>query len=140
MVVHYGNHREAAENVVREITDSGGLAMARLTDVTDEDAIGQLFESVFSESGGLDVVVANAGIAGGGPIEQVELADFKRLVIPMTSPEPLLIDLCQSSGVSTAFKVGGQPDFDNSSGGFRTHHPLADGDHVGVVMLAGQGG
>jgi len=80
VVVHYGDNREAADKVVQEITDSGGLAIARSADIAEEEAIGHFFESVCSEFGGLDVVVANAGIGVGGPIEQVELADFENLI------------------------------------------------------------
>ncbi|QDV23169.1 SDR family oxidoreductase [Aureliella helgolandensis] len=80
VVVHYGNDRQSAERVVREITDSGGVAVLRSADITDEDEIRNLFEFASDEFGGLNVVVANAGIGGGGPIEQVELADFKKLV------------------------------------------------------------
>ncbi|TWU45318.1 3-oxoacyl-[acyl-carrier-protein] reductase FabG [Novipirellula aureliae] len=80
VVVHYGNDREAAEAVVQSIADSGGVAMAHSADIAEEDGIEQLFECVISEFGHLDVVVANAGISGGGAVEQVELADFKKLV------------------------------------------------------------
>ena len=44
VVVHYGNDCQAAERVVEEIADSGGVAIARSADITDEDAIGQLFQ------------------------------------------------------------------------------------------------
>ncbi len=86
VVVHYGNNREAADTVVQEITDSGGLAIARSTDITDEAAVGLLYESVCSEFGGLDVVVANAGIGGGGPIDQLapSLIQHPR---PLASPK-----------------------------------------------------
>ena len=80
VVVHYGNDRQAAEKVVQEITDSGGIAIVRSADIADEDAVRNMFEFTSAEFGGLDVVVANAGIGGGGPIEQVELADFTKLV------------------------------------------------------------
>lgn len=80
VVVHYGNDRQAAEKVVQEITDSGGVAIVRAADITDENAVRNMFESTFTEFGSVDVVVANAGIGGGGPIEQVGLVDFKKLV------------------------------------------------------------
>ncbi|QDS99607.1 SDR family oxidoreductase [Adhaeretor mobilis] len=80
VVVHYLNDHEAAETVVREITDCGGVASARCADITEEDAIKHMFDSVLSDFGSLDVLVANAGIGGSCPIEQVDLSDFKRLV------------------------------------------------------------
>ncbi|TWT84605.1 3-oxoacyl-[acyl-carrier-protein] reductase FabG [Planctomycetes bacterium CA13] len=80
VVVHYGTDRQAAERVVREITDFSGVVIARSADITDEDAIENMFESTFTEFGSVDIVVANAGTGSGGPIEQVELADFKKVV------------------------------------------------------------
>ncbi len=80
VVVHYGTDQKAAEEVVQEITESGGVAIAHSADVTNEDEIQSLFESAIIEFGCLNVVVANAGAGGGGPVEDVELADFKKLV------------------------------------------------------------
>lgn len=80
VIVHYGNNRQAADTVVEEIAGSGGVAFARSADISNEAAVGHLFESTFTEFGGLDVVVANAGTGGSGPIEHMELADFTKLV------------------------------------------------------------
>ncbi len=80
VVVHYGTDQKAAEEVVQEITELGGVAIAHSADVTNEDEIQSLFESAITEFGSLNVVVANAGAGGGGPVEDVELADFKKLV------------------------------------------------------------
>lgn len=44
-------------------------------DVTDEDAVAQLFERI----GPLDVVVCNAGAAEAAPLERTSLADWERL-------------------------------------------------------------
>ncbi|QDT33868.1 SDR family oxidoreductase [Thalassoglobus polymorphus] len=80
VVVHYGSDQKAAEKVVQEITESGGVAISYSADVRDEDEIQSLFETAITEFGSLNVVVANAGAGGGGPVEDVELADFKKLV------------------------------------------------------------
>ncbi len=50
-------------------------------DVTDEDAVADLFARLKAEWSGLDALCANAGIAGPtAPIEAVELADWRRCV------------------------------------------------------------
>lgn len=55
-----------------------GLVIQRC-DVSDEQAVGMLFDKVDSELGGLDILVNNAGIAGPtGPIEDLSLADWER--------------------------------------------------------------
>lgn len=49
-------------------------------DVTDWDALQRAVEVTVERFGGIDVVVANAGIAGGGPIRLVEPWAFERVI------------------------------------------------------------
>lgn len=49
-------------------------ALFQRCDVTDEAAIIQVFEHIILTYGGLDVLVNNAGIAGGAPLEETTLA------------------------------------------------------------------
>ena len=50
-------------------------------DVTDETAVASLFGRIAEDWGGLDVLCANAGIAGPtAPIEDIDLAEFQRCV------------------------------------------------------------
>jgi NAD(P)-dependent dehydrogenase (short-subunit alcohol dehydrogenase family) len=55
-------NRGAVSEVVSLITASGGEALPLIADVTDENQIGGAFDQVVARWGGLDVVVANAGI------------------------------------------------------------------------------
>jgi NAD(P)-dependent dehydrogenase (short-subunit alcohol dehydrogenase family) len=54
--------RDAVDQVVSEIAASGGEAMPLIADVTDEDLVARAVDQVVARWGGLDVVVANAGI------------------------------------------------------------------------------
>ena len=50
-----------------DLTESHGVeAIAVPTDVTDEDAVDALVEATVERTGGLDLVVSNAGVASGG--------------------------------------------------------------------------
>ena len=52
---------------------------ASVTDVSDDDAVGRLFDDVTRELGGLDILVNNAGIAGPtARVEAMSVADWKR--------------------------------------------------------------
>jgi NAD(P)-dependent dehydrogenase (short-subunit alcohol dehydrogenase family) len=51
-----------------------------VVDVTDEAAVSSAVDAVVAEHGSLDVVVNCAGVAGGGPVHMVELAEFERVI------------------------------------------------------------
>ncbi|KAI0093225.1 NAD(P)-binding protein [Irpex rosettiformis] len=56
--------KDAADGVVYEITDSGGLAVAQRCDVTVWDELVALFDLAMDAYGSVDVVIPNAGIIG----------------------------------------------------------------------------
>ena len=80
VVVHYGSNESAANEVVEAIQAGGGQAMAVSADVSNESDMKALFAAATDRFGGVDVVVANAGIGGGGPIEDYELDRFDQVV------------------------------------------------------------
>lgn len=57
-----GSDADVAEEVVAEIRDAGGEAIANAADVADWEQTGRLVEQAVSHFGRLDVVVNNAGI------------------------------------------------------------------------------
>ncbi|MFA5632094.1 MAG: SDR family oxidoreductase [Porticoccaceae bacterium] len=57
--------KEEIESVAREITSCcSGTATAVVADLTAPETIKQLYNQIYEESGGLDVLFANAGISG----------------------------------------------------------------------------
>lgn len=80
IAVNYIGEPEQAEAVVKEIREAGGTAVGFAADVSKVDAIVQLFNDVVKEFGGIDIVVANAGIGIMGiPIIDVTEEDFDRI-------------------------------------------------------------
>jgi rhamnulose-1-phosphate aldolase/alcohol dehydrogenase len=66
---------ESATATAARLGDSGtGVEV----DVTDEDAVARAYESAVLAYGGVDVVVACAGIASSAPIEEATLAEWER--------------------------------------------------------------
>jgi rhamnulose-1-phosphate aldolase/alcohol dehydrogenase len=55
-----------------------GRAIFVQCDVTNETAVQNALRSTILMFGGLDVLVNNAGVAGGAPIEETSLADFQK--------------------------------------------------------------
>lgn len=80
IAVNYVGNPAQAEEVVNEIKTNGGTAVAFPADVSQVAAIIQLFNDVSETFGGIDIVVANAGIAKMGiPIIDVTEEDFDRI-------------------------------------------------------------
>ncbi|WP_019546605.1 SDR family NAD(P)-dependent oxidoreductase [Streptomyces sulphureus] len=67
---------KVADEVVRVITDRGGLALSDFSDVGDEDQVEALVERAWSELGRLDIVVNNAGIVRDRAIWNMSAEDF----------------------------------------------------------------
>ncbi|HEX9012203.1 MAG TPA: bifunctional aldolase/short-chain dehydrogenase [Anaerolineaceae bacterium] len=67
-----------AEKVAGEIVGKHGpgRALAVRCDVSDEEAVRRAFEEVVLSYGGLDVVVSNAGIFRGSPVEETSLKEW----------------------------------------------------------------
>jgi NAD(P)-dependent dehydrogenase (short-subunit alcohol dehydrogenase family) len=55
-------------------------AAFELVDVTHEDAVARTVDSVVREHGSLDAVCNAAGVAGGGPVHLVQLAEWERVL------------------------------------------------------------
>src|SRR5207249_6723686 len=65
--------------VVEEITAAGGRAVADVTDVSAFEGGEAAVGSAFDAFGRLDIVVNNAGLAGGGTITEVTEDQLDRL-------------------------------------------------------------
>jgi len=71
---------EAAERIRAEMAQVFGHDMVRaaVCDVTDEVQVAASFETCAREFGGLDILVANAGIASSAPLEETGVALWQR--------------------------------------------------------------
>ncbi|MEV8150491.1 SDR family oxidoreductase [Arthrobacter sp. NPDC080073] len=80
MIAVSGHERNSSqEQVVRSIQSLGGTAIALTGDLGDPDVPSQLVEAAVAEFGGLDALVANAGIANPGAICEVSLEDWDNM-------------------------------------------------------------
>jgi NAD(P)-dependent dehydrogenase (short-subunit alcohol dehydrogenase family) len=68
------------EELRQTARDCGPDAIAIEADVTDGDALQQAIETTADKTGGIDVVVANAGIAGGGPFRYMDEEAFRPVI------------------------------------------------------------
>ena len=69
VVVNYYQHKDDAESVVNECKQLGVEALAVKADVANLDEVNHLIGQALEKFGTLDLVVANAGIWEGAPVE-----------------------------------------------------------------------
>ena len=62
VVVNGRSDATKLETVAQEIRDDGGQALAYLADVSEENAVMGMFDSLNAQIGGVDIVVSNAGL------------------------------------------------------------------------------
>ena len=73
--------QEAVDEVVAEIEGVGGDARGYALDVSDASAIESVTEQIRADLGPIDVLVNNAGISVGGPIDDAEFEDRWQLAM-----------------------------------------------------------
>jgi glucose 1-dehydrogenase len=74
-----GSDASGGEQVVRSIQSLGGSGIALVGDLSDPDVPSELVAAAVAEFGGLDGVVANAGIAIPGALVDVSLDAWERM-------------------------------------------------------------
>lgn len=62
VLVNYKSDQQSAENLVREIQASGGMADAFQCDISDESDVVKLFDTIRQQYGDLHFLVNNAGV------------------------------------------------------------------------------
>lgn len=77
VVVNHLGQAEAAEAIVRQIEDRGGQAVAAEGDVSDPAGVAGLFDLAQERFGGLDILVANAGIQKDAAFTEMTLQDWR---------------------------------------------------------------
>ncbi|HEV3142648.1 MAG TPA: glucose 1-dehydrogenase [Gemmataceae bacterium] len=78
VVVNYSSSKEGADRVVREITRTGGKALAVQADLSKPADIRSLFAAAKKAFGAMDILVNNAGIYEFLPLEQVTPEHFHK--------------------------------------------------------------
>ncbi|MFF7178601.1 glucose 1-dehydrogenase [Streptomyces sp. NPDC008121] len=80
VVVNYVAGRDAAEEVVREITSYGVRAAAYEADVSQEDQVTAMVDRMVQEFGTIDIMVANAGLQRDARFTDMTLAQWQKVI------------------------------------------------------------
>ena len=104
VIVHYGNARQEADELVAEIRAAGGKADAVGADLGAPDGAHKLAAEVRKLVGDrLDILVANAGIATAAAIEDQTIGEFDRMfAVNVRAPFFLVQQLLPLFGAGTS--------------------------------------
>lgn len=80
VMVNYSRGEAEAEALVRKIQQAGGQAISAKGDISDANAVVQLFEKAEAAFGGVDVLVNNAGIMSLSTIADSDDEQFDRQI------------------------------------------------------------
>jgi glucose 1-dehydrogenase len=80
VAVNYVANKEEAERVVQEIREQDGEAIALYADISREDDVVTMFESMKAEYGTVDILVNNAGIQRDAPFVDMSLKDWQKVI------------------------------------------------------------
>ncbi|MCE4947590.1 SDR family oxidoreductase [Streptomyces sp. VTCC 41912] len=80
VVVNYVAGREAAEQVVEEISGFGVRAAAYEADVSQEDQVVAMTQRMVEEFGTVDILVANAGLQRDAPFTKMTTAQWQKVL------------------------------------------------------------
>lgn len=76
VIVNYNGSKQKAEELVEQITQTGGIAIAYGCNVADYEACGEMIRWIIEKFGHLDVLVNNAGITKDGLLMKMSEEDF----------------------------------------------------------------
>lgn len=80
VAVNYVSGAEEAENIVKEIIDNKGRAIAINADVSKEEQVQRMFSQMYKEFGTIDILVNNAGIQRDSDIVNMTLKQWQDVI------------------------------------------------------------
>jgi glucose 1-dehydrogenase len=80
VVVNFSSNEKAANGVVKDIRKGGGEAIAVRANVSKEDHVLALFETIFKEYGTIDILVNNAGVQKDANVIDMTLDQWQRVL------------------------------------------------------------
>ncbi|MBV8867229.1 MAG: SDR family oxidoreductase [Acidobacteriaceae bacterium] len=78
VAITYSSSPERAQQVVKEITDAGGTAIAIKADAVDQSAVRAAVQATAKDFGKIDILVNNAGVLSLGAIADFPVDEFEK--------------------------------------------------------------
>jgi glucose 1-dehydrogenase len=80
VVVNYRGGADQANEVAAEIRKCGSRAYAHQADVSSEEQVQQMFQTMFAEFGTIDILINNAGLQKDAPFAEMTLDQWKTVI------------------------------------------------------------
>lgn len=80
VIINYCGSKEKAEEIVNQIKENGGTAIAYQADVADFEAVKTMFSDITKEYGRVDILVNNAGITKDNLILKMSEEEFDAVI------------------------------------------------------------
>lgn len=80
VIVNYCGSKEKADEIVNQIKENGGTAIAYQADVADFEAVKTMFTDITKEYGRIDILVNNAGITKDNLILKMSEEEFDAVI------------------------------------------------------------
>lgn len=79
VVVHYGGHADAANEIVDAIQTKGGEVIAIQANLSHTDEVTKLFDEAQQQFGAPDILINDAGTGVGSPVAETDEAAFDKV-------------------------------------------------------------
>lgn len=137
VVVNYVFGDEAAQQVVDEITQMGGTAIAAKADVSKEDQVMAMFQETVATFGTVDILVNNAGLQRDSAFHNMSLKDWQFVLdVNLTGQF-----LCSREAIREFLRRGPRPDVSVALGKIicmsSVHEVIPWGGHVNYAASKG---
>jgi glucose 1-dehydrogenase len=80
VAINYVKDSDAADEVVSQINNSEGKAIAIKADISSEEQVDSMFDQAAKEFGGLDILVNNAGMESYHPFLEMPLDAWRKVI------------------------------------------------------------
>lgn len=94
VVLFGGNNKEKAQATADAVKNSGGECVTVLGDLTDDIVLKSMFDEVISITGGVDILINNAGIAWSEPMESTPIEVFDKVMAINARAPYMLTQMC----------------------------------------------
>jgi glucose 1-dehydrogenase len=112
VMVNYASDHAGAEAAADEIRREGVRAITHQADVSQEEQVLAMFAHMQEEFGGIDILVANAGLQKDAPLEEMTLKDWNTVIgVNLTGQF-----LCAREAVRAFKRQGVRPDISCAAG------------------------